>query len=86
MIRVGIKELSDNLGEYVARVCEGEQILILVGGEAVAELAPLSPTKRKLLKAVEAGEFAWNGGTPKGASGIVARGESMSDTVIRARR
>jgi antitoxin (DNA-binding transcriptional repressor) of toxin-antitoxin stability system len=85
MIRVGIKELNENLGEYVARVCEGERILVLVGGEAVAELAPLSPTRRKLLEAAEAGEIHWNGGKPKGASGIVARGESMSDTIIRAR-
>jgi antitoxin (DNA-binding transcriptional repressor) of toxin-antitoxin stability system len=86
MIRVGIKELNDNLAEYVARVCEGEQILVLIKGEAVAELAPLDPTRRKLLEAVEAGEFTWNGGTPKGLRGIVARGEPMSDTVIRARR
>lgn len=86
MIRIGIKELNDNLGEYVARVCEGEQILILVGGEAVAELAPLDPTRRRLLEAAEAGEFTWNGGKPKGLRGIVARGEPMSDTVIRARR
>jgi antitoxin (DNA-binding transcriptional repressor) of toxin-antitoxin stability system len=86
MIRVGIKELNDNLGEYVGRVCEGEQILILVGGEAVAELCPLDPTRRTLLEAVEAGKISWNGGKPKGLRGIVARGEPMSDTVIRARR
>lgn len=86
MIKVGIKELSVNLSEYVARASEGAQILILVGGEAVAELAPLDSTRRKLLEAVEAGEFSWNGGKPKGLRGIVARGEPMSDTVIRARR
>lgn len=86
MIRVGIKELNDNLAEYVARVSEGEQILVLVGGEAVAELSPLDPTRRVLLEAAEAGKITWNGGKPKGLRGIVVRGEPMSDTVIRARR
>jgi prevent-host-death family protein len=85
MIKVGIKELKAKLSEYVARALGGEMVVVTDRGEPVAELVPLSPTKRKLLELVEAGEVSWGGGKPKGLRGIVVRGEPMSDTVIKAR-
>lgn len=85
MIKVGIKELKAKLSEYVERALGGEMVVVTDRGEPVAELVPLSPTKRKLLELVEAGEVSWGGGKPKGLRGIVVRGEPMSDTVIKAR-
>ena len=86
MIKVGIKELKAKLSEYVERARGGEMVEVTDRGEPVAELVPLSPTKRRLLQLVEAGELSWGGGKPKGLRGIVVRGEPMSETVIKARR
>jgi prevent-host-death family protein len=85
MTKVGIKELNLKLSEYVKRARRGEQIIVMDGDEAVAELISLSPVRLHALEAVERGEFSWNGGKPKGLRGIVIRGEPISDTVIRAR-
>jgi prevent-host-death family protein len=86
MTKVGIKELKAKLSEYVERARSGEMVVVTDRGEPVAELVPLSPTKRRLLQLVEAGELSWGGGKPKGLRGIVVRGEPMSETVIKARR
>ena len=85
MVKVGIKELKAKLSEYVERARGGEMVVVTDRGEPVAELVPLSPTKRRLLELVDAGELSWGGGKPKGLRGIVVRGEPMSDTVIKAR-
>ncbi|HEX7180553.1 MAG TPA: type II toxin-antitoxin system prevent-host-death family antitoxin [Thermoanaerobaculia bacterium] len=86
MAKVGIKELKAKLSEYVERARGGETVVVTDRGEPVAELVPLSPTRRKLLQLAEEGELSWNGGKPKGLRGIVVRGEPVSETVIRARR
>jgi prevent-host-death family protein len=85
MIKVGIKELKAKLSEFVERARGGEMVVVTDRGEPVAELIPLSPTKRKLLELTETGEISWGGGKPKGLRGIVVRGEPLSDTVIKAR-
>lgn len=86
MVKVDIKELEAKLSEYVERASSGEMVVVTEQGDPVAELVPLSPTKRKLLQLAEAGELSWGGGKPKGSRGIVVRGEPMSETVIKARR
>jgi len=85
MVKVDIKELEAKLSEYVERASSGEMVVVTEQGDPVAELVPLSPTKRKLLQLAEAGELSWGGGKPKGVRGIVVRGEPMSETVIKAR-
>lgn len=86
MAKVGIEELKARLDEYVERARGGETVIVTEQGEAVAELSPLSETRRKLLELDSEGELSWNGGKPKGLRGIVVRGEPISDTVIRSRR
>jgi len=86
MTTVDIQELNAKLSEYLARAREGEQIIVTDHGEPVAELSPISSTRRHLLDLAEKGELSWNGGKPKGLRGIVMRGEPISDTIIRARR
>lgn len=85
MTKIGIKKLKAKLSECMKRASHGEMVVVTVGGEPVAELAPQSPTKRKLLQLAEAGEISWGGGKPKGLRGIVVRGEPMSETVVKAR-
>jgi prevent-host-death family protein len=86
MPKVGIKELKAKLSEHVELARAGEPVIVTDRGEPVAELVALSPIKAKLLKLAESGEVSWNGGKPKGARGIVVRGEPMSATVVRNRR
>lgn len=86
MTKVGIRKLKSKLSECMERASHGEMVVVTDRGEPVAELVPLSPTKRKLLQLAEAGELSWSGGKPKGLRGIVVRGEPMSETVIKARR
>lgn len=86
MAKVEIEELKARLGEYVGRARGGETMIVMDRGEPVAELIPLSPTRRKLLELAEKGEVSWDGGKPKRLQGVVVRGEPVSDTVIRSRR
>jgi len=86
MARVGIKELKAKLSEHVELARSGEPVIVTDRGEPVAELVGLSTTKIKLLKLAESGVVSWNGGKPKGARGIVVRGEPMSETVVRNRQ
>lgn len=84
--KIDIKELTSKLSEHVERARGGELVVVTDRGEPLAELVPLSPTKRKLLELTEAGELSWGGGKPKGLRGIVVRGEPLSETVIKSRR
>ena len=59
MTKVGIKELNLKLNEYVKRARKGEQIIVMDGEEAVAELISLSPVRLQALDAVERGELSW---------------------------
>jgi antitoxin (DNA-binding transcriptional repressor) of toxin-antitoxin stability system len=86
MAKVEIEELKAQLGEYVGRARGGETMIVMDQGEPIAELSPLSPTRRKLLELAEKGEVSWEGGKPKRLQGVVVRGEPVSDTVIRSRR
>jgi hypothetical protein len=45
----------------------------------------LSPGHRALAKLAEEGAIEWGGGKPKGLRGLVARGEPVSETIIRER-
>lgn len=68
------------------RTREGERFLVTDRGEPVAELIPLTPDRRALIKLIEAGEVELHGGKPKGLRGIAVRGEPVSETIIRDRR
>jgi prevent-host-death family protein len=46
MTSVGIRELKDNLSEYVRRAEAGEDIVVMVRDRAVAELGPIGKRKR----------------------------------------
>ena len=85
-LSVGIKDLKTRLSEYVGRTREGERFLVTDRGEPVAELIPLSPERQALAKLAEQGTVEWQGGKPKGLRGVVVRGESVSETILRDRR
>ena len=50
---VGIKQLKEHRGHYVARARAGETIVITTRGQEVAELVPLTPERRVLAALAE---------------------------------
>jgi prevent-host-death family protein len=67
---VGVRELRDNLSEYLRRVREGELLVITDRGEAIGELGPVAEGRTVELARtlVRKGGATWNGGKPKGIS------------------
>ncbi len=85
MVAVGLKELKTHLSAYVAKAKSGEHVIITERGEQVAELAPLSPERRAMLRLVAEGKAVWNGGKPQDSLSIKIKGKPISDTVLEDR-
>jgi prevent-host-death family protein len=86
MITVGIKELKANLSSYVARVKDGEEVVITDHGRKVAMVVAISPERRLIDTLMDSGRATWSGGKPKGKSGVKVKGTPVSDTVQEERR
>ena len=57
MTKVGLRELKNRLGVYIAKVRAGETVVITDRGQVVAELKPPVPTENAaLLEMVRRGE------------------------------
>jgi len=89
MTRVGVRELRDNLSEYLRRVREGELFVITDRGRPIGELGPALAGRNveRAKELVRRGVASWSGGKPKGLphapqpkSGLV------SDAVVEDRR
>jgi prevent-host-death family protein len=86
VIEIGIEEVGARLEEILERARTGEYVFITEHGKPVAELAPISPERWRIVKLALEGKIEWNGGKPEGLRGVVVRGEPISDTVIKDRR
>jgi len=86
VIEIGVEQVSGRLEELLERARTGEYVFITAHGEPVAELAPVSPERWRIVKLALEGKIEWNGGKPEGLRGVVVRGEPISDTVIKDRR
>lgn len=86
MDSVGIKALRESLGDYIVRARNGERIIITDRGEEVAELVPLSPERRALLRLVAEGKAHWNGRSPLLPAPLYSTpGSPLSDAIIEDR-
>jgi prevent-host-death family protein len=85
MITVGIKELKTRLSSYVARVREGEEVVITDHGREVALVVPITPERRAVKSLIESGRATWGAGKPHGLTGIKVAGPLVSDTVLEER-
>jgi prevent-host-death family protein len=89
MTQVGVRELRDNLSEYLRRVERGEMLLITDRGRPVGELGPAAgrgATERGR-RLVRDGAATWSGGKPRGlARAERPRAGLVSDAVIEDRR
>lgn len=87
MIEIPIEEAESRLPDLLDRARTGEYVFITSQGEPVAELAPISPERWRMVKLALEGKIEWNGGKPElPKQGVIIRGEPISDTVIRDRR
>jgi len=89
MASVGVRDLRDNLSEYLRRVKQGELLVITDRGEPIGELAPASPG-RSVARAralVQRGIANWTGGKPRGlVRAPRPKGGLVSAAVIEDRR
>ena len=86
MQTVGLKQLKTHLGEYVDKIRGGERIIITDRGKEIAELAPLSESRKAMLALRSSGRMKWSGGKPAGLRGAAVRGKPVADTAIEDRR
>lgn len=89
MIRVGVRELRDNLSRYLRRVKEGDRIEVTDRGAAVALLLPVTGgdgARATWFRLIEEGAVAWSGGKPSGAEERIAlQGPPLADAVLEDR-
>jgi prevent-host-death family protein len=86
---VGVRDLRDNLSEYLRRVRAGELLIITDRGKPIGELGPAA-SGRNAVRAralVRKGVASWSGGKPKGLSGGPRpKAGLVSEAVIEDRR
>lgn len=89
MTSVGVRELRDNLSEYLRRVEQGELLLITDRGRPVGELSPAGGrrTVERARALIRTGAAAWSGGKPRGLTRAPRpRAGLVSDAVLEDRR
>jgi prevent-host-death family protein len=89
MASVGVRELRDNLSEYLRRVREGELLVITDRGQPIGELGPAGagPNTQRARALARKGAASWSGGKPKGLRRAPQpRAGLVSDAVIEDRR
>jgi prevent-host-death family protein len=82
METVSVKQLKAHLSDYLKKAGGGEHIVVTQRGREVAELGPLTETRRALRSLQTQGRIQWSGGKPTGVRGITVRGRPVSETVI----
>ncbi len=89
MSSVGVRELRDNLSEYLRRVREGELLIITDRGKPIGELGPAAGGRsaERARALVRGGLASWSGGKPKGLSQAPRPTAGLvSEAVIEDRR
>ena len=89
MAGVGVRDLRDNLSEYLRRVQERELLVITDRGKPIGVLGPAAGGRTAELARtlVRKGVASWNGGKPKGLAGAPrAKAGLVSLAIIEDRR
>jgi len=85
---VGIRDLRDHLGAYMARVRDGESFVILDRGRPLAHLSPArTPEEAAVARLAREGFLSWGGGKPEGlANPPAVKDGTVADLVVRMRQ
>jgi len=89
MTSVGVRELRDNLSEYLRRVRQGELLVITDRGRPIGELSPAAGGRSvaRAHELVRKGAATWSGGKPRGLTRAPRpRAGLVSDAVVEDRR
>jgi prevent-host-death family protein len=89
MTSVGIRELRDNLSQYLRRVREGELLVVTDRGRPIGKLGPVAGGRsvERARALVRRGVASWSGGKPRGLAGAPRPKTGLvSDAVIEDRR
>lgn len=88
MTTVGIRQLRESVGTYVARAHAGERIIVTDRGQPIAEIGPLSEATSALLALAEAGAVHWGGRRfelPPADRRVKIQGGDIAEAVSAAR-
>ena len=86
---VGIRELKNNLSQYLDKVKKGDSLAITDRGTIIAFILPAekSPDYEELIRMVREDKAAWRGGKPAGSlKPVEATGKPVSEIVVEERR
>jgi prevent-host-death family protein len=86
---VGIRELKNNLSQYLDKVKRGDSLGITDRGKIIAYILPAekSPNYEELIRMVREDTAAWRGGKPAGSvKPVKVTGKPISEIVIEERR
>ena len=86
---VGIRELKNNLSQYLDKVKQGDNLAVTDRGKIIAYIFPAekSPNYEELIQMVREDTAAWGGGKPAGSlKRAEATGRPVSEIVIEERR
>ena len=92
MQSAGIKELKNNLSRYLARVKQGEEVLVTERGKIIARIIAEKPEKVSLLQGLQSMVADGIGIMPtrelnrKGPDRLAVKGRPVSEIVIEDRR
>lgn len=84
-----MRDLRDNLSEYLRRVKQGELLVITDRGRPIGELGPAARGRsvERARSLVRAGVASWSGGKPKGLTAAERpRAGLVSMAVVEDRR
>ncbi len=89
MKTVGIRELKENLSQYMKKIKSGETIIVTERKKEVAIIVPYSigiDEEEKVLQLIQRGVIHWSWGKPMGMpSRIPSIAKNVSDAVLEER-
>ena len=91
MKTTGVRELKNNLSNYLRSVRKGESILVTHRNKEIAVISPVEGKGNgevELTQLIRSGEASWMGGKPRGIKKrrSAAGAKSVSNAVIEDRR
>lgn len=89
MKTIGVRELKENLSQYLSSVKSGERIIVTDRKKEVAVISPykIESVEEKALLLIRSGKALWAGGKPKGMKPKVHAGQApVSEAIIEERR
>ena len=89
LITVGVRELKQNLSQYLSSVKSGERIIVTDRKKEVAVISPykIETVEEKALILIRRGIAHWSGGKPKGMNPKIHVGKArVSEAIIEDRR